>query len=159
VAAAADLPDTTSGRSPITRRASKTLLTDMAAGESALAAVLAVECPTALARETQEREATKLRKYIAGRKTAAAKAHRWEAVVAAGDRASDDDIRALIASDWLWPSEARKWQARLDCRKVDQEFGRSAWSGRMSKPSTGPSRKVDQEFGRSAWDALDKLKL
>jgi len=148
VAAAVDLLDIRD-RCPTGRRASKTLLTDMADGESALAAVLAVECPTVLSRETQEREATKLREYIAGRKTAIPKARRWEAIVAAGDRASDDDIRALIASDWLWPSEAREWQARLDCRAEDR-----ADKARMAKAA-----QEREEFGQGVWDALAGLKL
>lgn len=146
--AARALPDTR-GRCPATRRASATRRADLAAGEAALAAVMAVECPSVLAREVQEREAAKLREYIAGRVAAAEKSERWEAVVALGDAASDDDIRALIASEWLWSSEVREWQARLDRRAGD----------RADKARTEKAEQERNEFGRGAWGALAGLKL
>jgi hypothetical protein len=145
---AARLPDTR-GRSPATRRESSTRRADLAAGQAALAAVLAVKCPTALARESQEREAGKLREYIAGRVASAEQAERWESVVAKCDDASDDDIRALIASDWLWSSEVRVWQARLDRRAGDRE----------DKARKEKSEQARNDFGRSAWGALAGLKL
>jgi len=146
--AAQRLPDTR-GRCPATRRASATRLADMAAGEAALAAVMAVECLTALSNEVREREAGKLREYIAGRMAAAETAQRGEAVVAAGDNASDDDIRALIASGWLWSSEVRTWQARLDRRAED----------RSEKARRDKAAQDRDEFGRGAWGALAGLKL
>lgn len=144
---AARLPDTR-GRCPGTRRASETRLADMAAGEAALAAVLAIECPTALASEVQAEAAAELREYIAGRKAAAEKARRWEAIVTAGDNASDDNIRALIASGWLWQSETGRWQAILDRRAED----------RAEKARREKSAQEQQEFGRCAWSALGGLK-
>jgi hypothetical protein len=140
---AARLPHTR-GRCPATRRGSSSRRADMAVGDAALAAVLAVECPTALASEIQDSYAGKLREYIAGLVASAEQAERWEAVVAAGDTASDDDIRDIIASGWLWSSEVRQWQAILDMRAEDR---------------ADKARTEKDEFGRSAWNALAGLKL
>lgn len=129
------LPDTR-GRSPGKRRSSETRLADLKVGESVLQKILAIECPTIESRETQQKAAEEISKWVEGRRVATAESQRWEAVIAQGQSAATEEIQAMLDSGWLWSSEEKEWTALLEA-KSEEIHPPAASQAEQKNPSIG----------------------